>query len=57
LSDFGQVVLRVRDTGHGLVAAAMEPFRTPRLSPHPAAHFIRVDPPPPGEGEEKLAKA
>jgi PAS domain S-box-containing protein len=32
LSDFGQVVLRVRDTGHGLndneVAAAMEPFRT-----------------------------
>ena len=31
LSDFGQVVLRVRDTGHGLndneVAAAMEPFR------------------------------
>jgi PAS domain S-box-containing protein len=32
LSDFGKVVLRVRDTGHGLnddeVAAAMEPFRT-----------------------------
>jgi PAS domain S-box-containing protein len=32
LSDFGEVVLRVRDTGHGLndneVAAAMEPFRT-----------------------------
>jgi signal transduction histidine kinase len=31
LSDFGDVVLRVRDTGHGLndneVAAAMEPFR------------------------------
>jgi PAS domain S-box-containing protein len=31
LSDFGQVVLRVRDTGHGLndreVAAALEPFR------------------------------
>ena len=31
LSDFGEVVLRVRDTGHGLndneVAAAMEPFR------------------------------
>jgi signal transduction histidine kinase len=30
LSDFGEVVLRVRDTGHGLndneVAAAMEPF-------------------------------
>ena len=33
LSDFGEVVLRVRDTGHGLndneVAAAMEPFRQP----------------------------
>ena len=32
LSDFGEVILRVRDTGHGLndneVAAAMEPFRT-----------------------------
>ena len=32
MSDFGDVVLRVRDTGHGLndneVAAAMEPFRT-----------------------------
>jgi signal transduction histidine kinase len=31
LSDFGEVVLRVRDTGHSLndneVAAAMEPFR------------------------------
>ena len=36
LSDFGEVVLRVRDTGHGLneneVAAAMEPFRTQRRS-------------------------
>jgi PAS domain S-box-containing protein len=36
LSDFGEVVLRVRDTGHGLndneVAAAMEPFRTQALS-------------------------
>jgi PAS domain S-box-containing protein len=36
LSDFGDVVLRVRDTGHGLndneVAAAMEPFRN-----HPPA--------------------
>jgi PAS domain S-box-containing protein len=33
LSDFGEVVLRVRDSGHGLndneVAAAMEPFHTP----------------------------
>ncbi|MGB9117098.1 PAS domain-containing protein [Bradyrhizobium sp.] len=32
LTDFGEAVLRVRDTGHGLndneVAAAMEPFRT-----------------------------
>ena len=36
LSDFGDVVLRVRDTGHGLndneVAAALEPFRTPAPS-------------------------
>jgi signal transduction histidine kinase len=36
LSDFGEVVLRVRDTGHGLndneVAAALEPFRTPSPS-------------------------
>jgi PAS domain S-box-containing protein len=36
LSDVGDVVLRVRDTGHGLndneVAAAMEPFRTPAPS-------------------------
>ena len=35
-SDSGEVVLRVRDTGHGLndneVAAAMEPFRTPAPS-------------------------
>jgi PAS domain S-box-containing protein len=33
LSDFGEVVLRVRDTGHRLnddeLAAAMQPFRTP----------------------------
>ena len=33
LSDFGEVMLRVRDTGQGLndneVAAALEPFRTP----------------------------
>ena len=47
LSDFGEVVLRVRDTGHGLndneVAAAMEPFRTqaPRTRPRtvPASAF------------------
>jgi signal transduction histidine kinase len=38
LSDFGEVVLRVRDTGQGLndheVAAAMEPFRTRAPSDH-----------------------
>lgn len=38
LSDFGEVMLRVRDTGHGLndneVAAALEPFRTPAPSDH-----------------------
>jgi PAS domain S-box-containing protein len=38
LSDFGEVVLRVRDTGQGLndneVAAALEPFRTPAPSDH-----------------------
>ena len=36
LSDFGDVMLRVRDTGHGLndneVAAALQPFRTPAPS-------------------------
>ena len=36
LSDFGEVMLRVRDTGHGLndneVAAALEPFHTPAPS-------------------------
>jgi signal transduction histidine kinase len=36
LNDFGDVALRVRDTGHGLndneVAAATEPFRTPAPS-------------------------
>jgi len=39
LSDFGEVVLRVRDTGNGLndneVAAALEPFRTPPPSDNP----------------------
>jgi PAS domain S-box-containing protein len=38
LTDFGEVILRVRDTGHGLndneVAAAMEPFRTQGPSDH-----------------------
>jgi PAS domain S-box-containing protein len=38
LSDFGEVVLRVRDSGQGLndneVAAAMEPFRTQAPSDH-----------------------
>jgi signal transduction histidine kinase len=33
LTDLGEVILRVRDTGHGLndneVAAALQPFRTP----------------------------
>ncbi len=36
LSDFGEVMLRVRDSGHGLndneVAAALQPFRTPAPS-------------------------
>ncbi len=40
ISDFGEVVLRVRDTGHGLndneVAAAMEPFRNQGPSDHAA---------------------
>lgn len=35
-TDFGDIVLRVRDTGHGLndneIAAAMAPFRTPAVS-------------------------
>jgi PAS domain S-box-containing protein len=39
LSDLGEVVLRVRDTGSGLndneVAAALEPFRTPPPSDNP----------------------
>ncbi|MGC2778275.1 MAG: PAS domain-containing sensor histidine kinase, partial [Bradyrhizobium sp.] len=38
MSDFGEVVLRVRDTGHGLndqeVAAALEPFRAPAAAEH-----------------------
>jgi PAS domain S-box-containing protein len=41
LSDFGEVVLRVRDSGHGLndneLAAAMEPFRTQAPSDQAAA--------------------
>jgi PAS domain S-box-containing protein len=36
LSDFGEVVLRVRDTGHGLndneIAAALAPYRNPHAS-------------------------
>jgi len=46
LSDFGKVVLRVRDTGHGLndneVAAAMEPFRTQAPSESGLRHFRGV---------------
>jgi PAS domain S-box-containing protein len=42
LSDFGEVVLRVRDTGAGLndneVAAALEPFRTPPPSDQASEH-------------------
>lgn len=38
LTDRGEAVLRVRDTGHGLneseIAAAMAPFRTPATSDH-----------------------
>lgn len=38
LTDRGEAVLRVRDTGHGLneseIAAAMAPFRTPAASDH-----------------------
>jgi PAS domain S-box-containing protein len=38
MSDFGEVVLRLRDTGHGLndqeVAAALEPFRSQAPSEH-----------------------
>ena len=41
LSDFGEVVLRVRDTGHGLndneVAAALEPFRNATAPPDQAS--------------------
>jgi signal transduction histidine kinase len=40
LSDVGDVVLRVRDTGHGLndneIAAALEPFRNPQSPDQPA---------------------
>ncbi|HLZ02812.1 MAG TPA: PAS domain-containing protein [Bradyrhizobium sp.] len=42
LSDFGEVVLRVRDTGPGLndneLAAALEPFRTPPPSDQASEH-------------------
>src|SRR5258705_2512285 len=31
-------------------------FRNERLPPRPAAHFIRVDPPPPGEGAHQLPR-
>jgi PAS domain S-box-containing protein len=45
LSDVGDVVLRVRDTGHGLndneIAAALEPFRNP--SPDQAADSAAVN--------------
>lgn len=38
MTDHGEVVLRVRDTGHGLndneIAAALAPFRTPAASDH-----------------------
>ena len=41
LSDLGEVVLRVRDTGHGLndneIAAALEPFRNPQSSSEQAS--------------------
>ncbi|MBV9565411.1 MAG: PAS domain S-box protein [Bradyrhizobium sp.] len=41
MSDLGEVVLRVRDTGHGLndneVAAALEPFRTPQATDEAAS--------------------
>jgi PAS domain S-box-containing protein len=46
LSDFGEVVLRVRDTGHGLndneIAAALEPFRNPQ-SPDQASDGSAVN--------------
>ena len=45
LTDFGEVVLRVRDSGHGLndneVAAAMEPFRTQAPLGSGAGRFAR----------------
>jgi hypothetical protein len=36
------------ETGWGEGLSTRSTVRGERLSPHPAAHFIRVDPPPPG---------
>ena len=41
----------------GGVISQLSTVRNERLSPHPAAHYIRVDPPPPAEGEEKKMTA
>ncbi|WP_407148793.1 PAS domain-containing protein [Bradyrhizobium sp. ORS 86] len=46
LSDFGEVMLRVRDTGQSLndneVAAALEPFRAPTPSDHTASAGVSL---------------
>ncbi|WP_334361199.1 MULTISPECIES: PAS domain-containing sensor histidine kinase [unclassified Bradyrhizobium] len=46
LSDFGEVMLRVRDTGHGLndneVAAALQPFRTRAPSDHAESSAVSL---------------
>src|SRR3981189_2044416 len=39
----------------GVTVSAPDTARKERLSPHPAARFTRVDPPPPGEGEIECA--
>src|SRR5712671_2885046 len=39
----------------GVTVSAPDTAHKEGLSPHPAANFIRVDPPPPGEGELKHA--